>query len=89
MLLEDTSKGKRSVLKATLVLLCSEYSFRNILKGRSSGYSAKINRLVAMVASEVGLGRVGLADLLSTMGLATPFCTAELPEALEAFGKGV
>ncbi|XP_063965894.1 uncharacterized protein LOC135156738 [Lytechinus pictus] len=75
--LEDETK--RRGLNTNIVLRCSEcgaeFSFmtsENVFKGHRAGKSASINRKAVLAASEVGLGRVGLADLSSIMGLAPP-----------------
>ena len=77
ILLEDVEK--RCGLNHRFVIQCSECKVEhrfstsdNIFQGQRAGKSAAINRAAALAASEVGLGRVGLEDLTTIMGLPQP-----------------
>lgn len=75
--LEDATK--RNGLNTSLILQClscnAGHSFMtssNLFKGKKPGKCADINRRAAMAASEVGLGRAGLADITSIMDMQQP-----------------
>eukprot|EP00057_Strongylocentrotus_purpuratus_P018513 XP_011672987.1 PREDICTED: uncharacterized protein LOC100889978 [Strongylocentrotus purpuratus] len=92
--LEDTSQ--RHGLRSFLILQCSvckaEHSFltsENIFKGKRPGTCSDINRRAVLAASEVGLGRVGLADLTSILGLPPPPVQKSYQRHLKAIAKAI